>query len=291
MVVIIINPRAGGAGVRAARRGAALASALLRARGEPGEVVITERRGHARELAGEATARGARLVVAWGGDGTVNEVGCALVFGATPLAIVPTGSGNGLARDLGVDPRPARALEAALDAVPRAIDAGEIGGRLFFNLAGVGFDAHVAACFDRAVRRGFWSYVRISLRELMEYRPEVYRIGWDGTASNQRALLVVVANASRFGRNALIAPGARPDDGQLDLVIFEERSRLRTLCALPRFFAGHAAGTPGLTVRRIDRAVLEGTGPLQYHVDGELVHGAARLDVRVHPGALRVAVG
>ena len=135
-IAIIINPISGGASPEAARRRAERASAVLTSSGEDGEIFVTERKGHARELAAGAVARGARLVVAWGGDGTVNEVASALAFTRTALAIVPSGSGNGLARELGIARRPERAILQALAATPKAIDAGELGGRMFFSVAG-----------------------------------------------------------------------------------------------------------------------------------------------------------
>src|SRR5262249_5064136 len=128
---------------------AELASAAVDRHGGRAEVFVTECGGHARELAKAAVERGARLVVAWGGDGTINEVATALVFDEdSAMGIVPAGSGNGLARALGIDPRPERALAAALSAEPRRMDVGELGGRLFVNVAGIGFDAYVAARFN-----------------------------------------------------------------------------------------------------------------------------------------------
>ena len=292
MIAIIINPIAGGARPEAARGRAELAAAVLAASHEDGEVFVTERKGHARELAVAALARGVRLLVAWGGDGTVNEVGSAVVFGQTPLSIVPSGSGNGLASDLHVSRRPKRALVEALGAPPRAIDAGELGGRLFFATAGVGFDAHIASCFDRDIigRRGFTTYLRISTRELLAYKPSTYRVCQDAGSCERRALLVTFANASQFGNGARIAPGARLDDGVLDLVVFEEVSRLRTICAVPRFLAGRVTGLRGWSIERIERAAIESDRPMNFHVDGEPVKGGTRLEARVHPGALRVCV-
>ena len=146
-IAIIVNPISGGARPDTAGHRVALAAAVVAAHGDAADVVVTERPGHARELAAAAAARGARLVIAWGGDGTVNEVASALAFGPTPMVIVAAGSGNGLARELGVNRRPDRAIAAALHAEPRAIDVGELGGRFFVNLAGVGFDARVAERF------------------------------------------------------------------------------------------------------------------------------------------------
>jgi YegS/Rv2252/BmrU family lipid kinase len=292
MIAIIINPIAGGARPEAARGRAERAAAVLAASREEGEVFVTERKGHARELAVAALARGVRLIVAWGGDGTINEVGSAVAFGQTPLGIVPAGSGNGLASDLRVSRRPDRALVEALGAAPRAIDAGELGGRLFFATAGVGFDAHIASCFDRDIvgRRGFTTYLRISTRELLAYRPSTFRVCQDSGTCERRALLVTFANASQFGNGARIAPGARLDDGVLDLVVFEEVSRLRTLCAVPQLFAGRVKGVRGWSIEQIERAAIESDRPMRFHVDGEPVDGGTRLEARVHPGALKVCV-
>jgi diacylglycerol kinase (ATP) len=292
MLAIIVNPIAGGARLPTALRRAQQAAAVLASSGEGGEVFMTERKGHAHELAAGARARGVRLIVAWGGDGTVNEVASALVFGPTPLAIVPAGSGNGLATDLRISRQPDRALIEAFGARPRAIDAGELGGRLFFATAGVGFDAHVASCFDRDIvgRRGLATYARISMRELLAYRLSTYRVCGGAEMVDRRALLVTLANASQFGNGARIAPGARLDDGLLDLVVFEEVSRFRTFCALPRFLAGRAVGLRGLSFQQIERATIESDQPMAFHVDGEPVAGGTRLDARVHPRALKVCV-
>jgi diacylglycerol kinase (ATP) len=289
---IIINPISGGARPDAARARAELASAILTATGADGEIFVTERKGHAREIAAAAVARGARLVVAWGGDGTVNEVASVLAFGPIPLAIVPSGSGNGLARELGVDRRPERAIVDALAAVSKAIDIGEIGNRKFVSVAGAGFDAHVAACFDRDLRgrRGFTGYARVTARELFSYVPRGFRISGDVTAAPRRAILVTLANSAQFGNGAKVAPAARVDDGRLDLVVFEETSRLATVCALPRLFTGGAGRLSSVSIQPVGRIVIESDEPMTFHVDGEPVEGWTRLEARVHPGALQVCV-
>ena len=290
--VIIINPVSGGARPEQGRRRAELAAAVLAAQGAPGEVVVSERRGHARELAAAAAARGTRLVIAWGGDGTVNEVASSLVFGPAALGIVPAGSGNGLARELRVARRPERAIEEALHARPRLIDAGRLDGRPFFSIAGIGFDAHVAACFDVGgiVRRGFANYVRIAMRELMTYRAADYRIGGAGGRAVRGALLVVLANASQFGNGACIAPQARLDDGRLDLVVFEETSRFATFCAVPRLFTGGVARLRGVSMQQVEEVAVEAEAPLAFHVDGEPARGGTRLEGQVLPRALHVCV-
>jgi YegS/Rv2252/BmrU family lipid kinase len=279
----------------AVRGRAELASAIVDRHGDPAEVFVTERQGHARELTKAAVARGARLVMAWGGDGTINEVASALAFGAVPLGIVPAGSGNGLARQLSISRKPAEAIQHAIAAEPRRIDVGEMGDRLFVNLAGIGFDAHVAWKFHEqgSGRRGLITYASIAACALISYTPATYTIRTadeDGPATIVRAVLVTAANSPEFGNGAVIAPRARVDDGLLDLVVFEERSRLGTIMQLPRLFNGTVDRAKGCSIQKIAYATIECDRPMVYHVDGEPASGGTSLRVRVHPGALYVAV-
>ena len=287
---IIINPVSGGFRTGQARARAELAQQVADRARQPVEIFVTEAIGHARELAAAAVRRGVRLVVAWGGDGTINEVSSALAFGDVPLGIIPAGSGNGLARELGVDPRPDHALVDALGATPRSMDVGDVEGRLFVNLAGIGVDAFVASRFSLARRRGFLGYINITARALATYVPTTYRMTSPGATVTARALLVTIANSAQFGNGARIAPGARVDDGLLDLVIVEERWRVATIVQLPRLFTGTADRIRGCTTQRIREVTIEADEPMTYHVDGEPVVGGTRLVARVHPGALRVAV-
>lgn len=289
MVSIIINPVSGGGTPSSAKARADLAVATLAAKGVRGAVHCTQHRGHAQALASAAVRRGEERVIAWGGDGTVNEIASALVGTDTVLGVVPAGSGNGLARELRLPTSPDLALAHALSAPVRLIDAGTLGGRWFFSIAGVGFDAHVAAAFDRdGGRRGLAGYMRITARELWRYECLQYRI--DG-APPLHALLLTFANTTQFGNGARIAPSARIDDGLLDLVIFEERSRLLTLWGLPSLFTGHAERVPGVSIRKVTASVVESSTPMLFHVDGEPVQGETRLEARIHAGVLNVAGG
>jgi diacylglycerol kinase (ATP) len=289
-VAIIINPISGGASPAAARRRAQLARTVVEAHGEPAEVFMTERPGHARELAKAAVKRGVRLVMAWGGDGTINEVASALVFDEVPLGIIPAGSGNGLARELGVNLRPDRAIAEALTAEPRLMDVGELDGHLFFNIAGIGLDAYVAWRFSTHHRRGLVGYATIAAQTLATYVPKTYRITHDGETVEARAVLVTIANSAQFGNGARIAPGAKVDDGLLDLVVLEERSRMATLCQLPRLFNGTVQRVRGCSAWQIQRVTIESEEPMLFHVDGEPIQGGTDLRARVYPGALRVSV-
>ena len=289
-IAVIVNAAAGrrASAARAARR-LALAGDILSASGFEYEVAATEYAGHARELARRALDRGASTIAAWGGDGTVNEVGSVVAFTDAALAIVPGGSGNGLAYALGVPRDPSAALRQALSPGERRIDAGEIDGRLFFNLAGFGFDAHVAELFARRHSRGLRGYVAIAARELFAFRPPRLHVTVGDEGRDRTLLLLVVANGTQWGRNARIAPHAVPDDGQLDLVSVRPRSVLRIAWQIPRLFRGAIDGAPGITFERVTSVRIGGEPPLLFHVDGEPVRSAAReLTVRIHPAALRV---
>jgi YegS/Rv2252/BmrU family lipid kinase len=256
-------------------------------------VFVTARPGHARELATAAVARGARLVVAWGGDGTINEVASAIVASdRAAMGVVPAGSGNGLARALGIDPQPERALADALRAEPRRIDVGELGGRLFVNVAGIGFDAHVASRFnapDNRVR-GLAGYTLLTARALASYAPQSYRITTPKGECNVRALLIVVANGGEFGNRIRIAPRARVDDGALDLVVVKEHSRASTLWNMRRLIAGSIERSPLWSSQPVQEASVESDAPMICHVDGEPFIGGTHLRAKTHPGALRICV-
>ncbi|HVC20981.1 MAG TPA: diacylglycerol kinase family protein [Vicinamibacterales bacterium] len=292
-ITVIINPMAGSLVTDdEIRRRSGLAAEVIAAHGERADVYVTSGQGEGLERARDAVAAGSRLVIAWGGDGTVNEVAAAVAFGPAALAIVPAGSGNGLARDLRIDPDPARALAAALEAPERTIDAGELGGRLFVNVAGVGFDAHVARRFNARgpnARRGLATYAGLVLRESFAYAPATYALTADGASlGRHRAFFVTLANSSQFGNGVRVAPAARIDDGRLDLVVFAPPSRMAGLWRACGMLAGGL--TAGADVRMIPvrEVAIEGATPLWFHVDGESVLGGHCLVGRVHPRAVRI---
>ncbi|MEQ1573813.1 MAG: diacylglycerol kinase family protein [Vicinamibacterales bacterium] len=292
-VAVIINPVSGtGGGPEAGRRRAELAARVLVARGFEPVVYLTERSGHARELAQVAVNHGARTVVAWGGDGTVNEVASALVFSDARLAIVPSGSGNGLARELLVPFDPARALGVAIGPHEHAMDAGELDGHLFFNVAGIGLDARVAHRFAEQglVGRGFSRYLAITLREIVRYEPDEYIIVADDERLRSRPLLIAIANARQYGNGALIAPQARLDDGRLDVVVVAYRSPIRALVQAPRVFLGQVGRVSGVTMRTAAEVEIRSARPVVYHLDGEPHVGGTTISAKVHPRALRVMV-
>lgn len=287
---VLINPRAG------ARRGAAVAHrvelsrAALREHGADGEVLVVDGPGRGAAAARAQLGLGAETVVAWGGDGTVNEVAAQLVGRGAALGIVPAGSGNGLARELGLRRHPARALRDALRGPVRRIDAGELGGRLFFNVAGVGLDARLAAAVNARARRDMAGFAAAALREALRYKPARYTVTADGAASTARALLVAVANTRQYGNGALIAPGARPDDGRLDLVVIPPLGAAAVIRRLPHLFRGTLHRVPGVRMGPVETGEIAADEALAFHVDGEAARGGRSLPLTVHARALPVRV-
>ena len=255
-----------------------------------GEIVFTEQVGHARELAADFVRRGFSPIIAWGGDGTVNEVASALAFQDAVMGIVPAGSGNGLARELGISLRSARAMATAGGGNDRTIDVGELGGHFFVNLAGVGLDANVASLFNRLAGRGPLRYVAATLSQVFSYVAEAYTITAGGITFEHRALIVELANGRQYGNGALIAPRARLDDGLLDLVVVGPLSPLRVIWGARRLFNGTIDHEPGVNTWTASRVTISAERPILFHVDGEVAQGTRSLTATVHPGALRVRV-
>ncbi len=292
-VVAIVNPLSGaGANPDVAAQRVALLEARFAASGTRGEVHVTRRGGHAREIAAAAVVDRAALVIAWGGDGTINEVGHALTGTGVALGIVPAGSGNGFAHDLGVPASPIQAIDAALGGRDRLVDVGEIDGRSFFNIAGIGFDAVIAQQFNARAQgqRGLGPYLRIGLTQAFRYRGVRYRVVLDGEALESDALLIAFANGREYGNNLQLAPHARLDDGKLEAVVVADRHPLARLWSSRHLALGSAHRAPGLTLRSIERAEIESDQPILYHVDGEPGLADRSVTVSIRPEALRVKV-
>ncbi|MBI2220490.1 MAG: diacylglycerol kinase family lipid kinase [Acidobacteria bacterium] len=286
---LIINPISGaGADTHAAERRAALAREVAGRAGRAIEIAVTSRAGHARELAEAFKRAGAPVVIVWGGDGTVNEAACALAHSGVPLAIVPSGSGNGLATELRFAVDPAAALEGALHGSDRRVDAGEMNGRLFVNIAGIGFDGHVAHQFQRLPkgRRGGLPYLMIGLRSVWRYRAARYTIDAGGERCDTEALIVAFANGCQYGNNAVIAPLACVDDGKLEMVVVKPWPAAANFVRLHHLFRRTAHRAPGVLTRTVEHARVTSDHPMEMHVDGEIVEPAREAVVRVLPRAL-----
>lgn len=284
----ILNPRAGLAAQRAL-------GALEAGSAEWGRIPVdaTQAPGHARELARRAVSEGVELLLAAGGDGTMNEVADGLLGSSTALGVVPVGSGNGLARTLGIPLEPGAALRALASGVTRRMDVGVVNGRPFLNVAGAGFDAHVGAEFHRHARRGgrrgILSYVRLSLQAVLRYAPGAFRLEVDGAPAYEgRALVVAFANGRQYGAGAVLAPQARLDDGRLDVVVFQATSVAGVLRQIPRLFRGTLARSSAFRGFSLSHGALTSPQPYPFHRDGEPEAAVTRLDVGLHALGLRI---
>ena len=185
------------------------------------DIKLTEYAGHACVLASEAKDAGVDIVVAVGGDGTVNEVGRALVHSHTALGIIPTGSGNGLARHLLIPINVKGALKVINDCQINALDYGIINDYPFFCTCGMGFDAFISKKFAECGKRGPIAYAENILKVGLSYEPETYEIKDEHGVIKMKAFLISCANASQYGNNAYIAPQASMSDGLMDIIVMQ----------------------------------------------------------------------
>ena len=292
-IVAIVNPVSGaGMDPQVATRRVTMIQESLAQHQLAATTHVTERSGHARELAQRAVADHADLVIAWGGDGTVNEVGTSLAGTSTVLGVVPAGSGNGLAGGLGIPKDPRAALSRVIAGNTRKVDVGLLNDLPFFNVAGIGFDAHIARLFNERPRgrRGRWPYVVISISEGVRYVGQHYRITLDGQLHLCRALLIAFANGQEYGMGMQIAPGAKLDDGLLEACVVEDRSVLARFRDARHLALGSVHRAPKMLVQAVRTATIEGEGEMPFHLDGEPGVARDRLTISVWPGALKVRV-
>lgn len=251
-------------------------------------VCYTQYAGHAYELAKEAAATGVDVVVAVGGDGTVNEVGRALVHTGTALGVVPCGSGNGFARHLGIPIGIKSAIEFINKAQPVDIDYGKINGQPFFCSCGMGFDAVVSSDFAKGKARGVFNYIRYSLLDWVKYRPETYVVETEEMKGTFEAFVIACGNASQYGNNAYITPFASMCDGMATVSILSPFNAFEVpLMATHLFTHTFDESTHVSTVvAPWIRIVREKAGPVHY--DGEPYEMEKELFIEMVAGGVKV---
>lgn len=252
------------------------------------EIALTQRARHASELARAALDAGCELIVAVGGDGTMNEIASVLVGSTATLGLVPCGSGDGLGRHLRIHGSIRRALDILHHGQARAIDTGYADGHAFFTAAGIGFEAEIAERFNRLPRRGFVRYLSTSARGFREWQPQPCTVEHEGRREEFTAFTLAVTNSDQYGNNARIAPDARADDGLLDLCVVPPVSMWNALPLAVRLFHGSIGRVSGVALRRSARFVVERPAPGPLHTDGELHQAGARIEFTIRPLSLRV---
>ncbi len=251
------------------------------------KVACTEYAGHAEVLAREASER---VIVAIGGDGTVNEVARGIVGTDKELGIIPCGSGDGLALHLGISRNYKQALKTILKGNVQKIDSGLINNRPFFSVCGTGFDAIVSERFAKSGKRGLKKYVEIGLKTWREYAPEKYKVEIDGERFEIEASLLTIGNSSQWGNNARIAPLADISDGVLDMTAVDRFSLIEMPTLALLLMTGrldrnnHVHCYRGRHIK-ISRPVK---GPA--HADGDWFSAGTELDIRILPQSLNVLI-
>ena len=254
------------------------------------EVCFTQYSGHACELAKAFADRGDDIVVAVGGDGTVNEVARALTHRQTALGILPCGSGNGLARHLCIPLDLRRSLNIINQCQIEAFDYGVINNLPFFCTCGMGFDAFISLKFAEAGKRGPITYVENVLKEGLKYKPETYEIIDDSGSKNYKAFLIACANASQYGNNAYIAPGATMKDGEMDVIIMEPFDALEAPQIAADLFMKTLGNNSKIKTFRTSHLTIHRKKPGAIHYDGDPIMTDTDIDVHMEHLGIRIVV-
>jgi len=253
-------------------------------------IEFTRTRGHAVELAAHAAEQKFARVFAMGGDGTVNEVARSLVNTPTALGIIPSGSGNGLARHLRVPLITSEALKQLMHYDIISMDTLRINGGLSVNVSGFGFDGHVASQFGKDGTRGLLGYAKLVLGDFLNYKEFDIEADADGNKTKHRAFMVALANASQFGNNALVAPDASVSDGVLDVCFIRRVGITEALPFLIKMFRGKIEQSRFVTIIKARHFHAELSTVQPIHLDGEPGTPSKTFDVQIQPASLRVIV-
>ena len=254
------------------------------------EIVYTQRSGHAAELAHQATEEAVDIVVAVGGDGTVNEVARSLVHTPSALGIIPCGSGNGLARHLFIPINPVGALKILASCQIECLDYGRINEQSFFCTCGIGFDAFISQKFAEAGKRGLMTYVDNTLKGGLTYKPETYQISFDGEEETHEAFLIACANASQYGNNVYIAPAASMNDGLMDVTLLEPFNLLEAPQVVLQLLNRTIDKNPHAHTFQCRSLHIHRKEPGYVHFDGDPMQCGTDIDVRIIPRGINMVV-
>lgn len=243
---------------------------------------------HAYELGKMAIDEGYDAVVAVGGDGTINELGSALIGSDIPLGIIPEGSGNGLALYLGIPMNETAAINRLNRFETDQVDCGFVNGKPFFNIAGLGFDATVSDRFANDSIRGPIGYLRSVINVLSKYKPCKYELNIDGESYEREAFMISVANSPQYGNNAYIAPNASVNDGILDVCIVHKFPLYIFPMMVFHLFNRSADQSDYVEIIRGKNIVIKRSDKGPIHVDGEPISVQGDLNIEVKSNALKI---
>lgn len=253
-------------------------------------ISFTERVEHGYMLAKAAVKEGYDVVVAVGGDGTVNEVAKALIKTEITLGIIPFGSGNGLARSLKIPLNIAKAISIINDLQTDKIDAASFNSDFFFNVAGTGFDALISQSFAKNKTRGLFGYVGTTFKEMKRYSPSNYKINLDGKEIERKAFILSVANSAQYGNGAYIAPRADVKDGLLDVIVVKPIAWYIIPFAASKMFTKKVESSRYVEIFQAKKIIIERDIDAPIHLDGEPKMGEKTISIEVIPLAIKVIV-
>ena len=251
-------------------------------------IVKTEYAGHATQIAANAVREKVDVVVAIGGDGTINEIARSLVHTETALGIIPCGSGNGLARHLRIPMEPKAAIDVINRGYELCIDYGKINNILFFCTCGVGFDAFISLKFADSGKRGLLTYLENTLHESLRYQPETYEIDNEEGTVKYKAWLIACGNASQYGNDAYITPQASLTDGLMDVTIMEPFTVLDVPSLSFQLFNKTIDQNSRVKTMRAKKIKIHRTNDGVMHFDGDPLMAGKELEVEIIPSGLRV---
>jgi|SRR5690554_1007502 len=250
------------------------------------KTTLTQRPEHATEIALEAVERGVNAVVVVGGDGSVNEVGKALIGTDVPMGVIPLGSGNGFARHMKIPLNEKAALQVINRFDVKSIDTATVNGEPFLATAGLGFDAHVGWRFANHSRRGFTSYIQVTTQSFFGYKPQTYQMVVDGEEIETTAFLINFTNAGQYGNNAWISPSANISDGMLNICILDKFPKQVAPDILFKLFNKRIESSKYYRFLMGKEIVVK--NPKIYHIDGEPRTASEDLVIKVLPASLKV---
>lgn len=254
------------------------------------DIAITQYKQHAKAIAAESAREGIDIVCAVGGDGSVHEVGTALTGTKCHLAIIPTGSGNGLARHLKVPLKTPQAIQNINEMHSLLMDTGLANDKPFLGVGGYGFDAFIAKRFDEYHIRGFWGYAQLVYEEYFSYNPPKMKIELENEVIKGRYLLCSIANSSEFGNGFCISPKSNVHDGKMEFVLLSRFAFWKTLGVLSRFFFKRIEGSKHIRIVPFEKARITLEVPLA-HYDGEPFDVRYEINVQIVPRSLYVLTG
>lgn len=285
--LLIINPISG---TRSKQGLSSLVAERLAPHGITVAVEETSGAGDAATFATTAAAKGYDMVISAGGDGTVNEIAGALSHTSTPLGILPLGSGNGLARSLGIPQDVGEALKIIAEGRTLVCDRGIVNHLPFYCTFGVGFDAAVSEKFATMKRRGRITYIRSVIEEFVKYQSQPYAISIGGAVITEQAFLIAVCNAPQYGNNAYIAPNANLSDGLLDITVIHSGNPLSTMLVGVDLLTGLIGRNTRIDTFRVSAATITRLKSGPVHIDGDPLTMGTNLEVVCEPSSLAVYV-